>query len=201
MISSSRITAQFGGKRTKWHWHVQGQKCTHMHATNTLDVQIFDPFALRYEPLSSYSPILKRCSEWPQNDLDMFHLKSIHMYTTKINSLRFYHPWYYIHHRVPNVCLFHPTMNHFWSYGPFFGKVHWMTSEWSWHDDGQKYQPYMHMCIHPRRPNFRPFHSTMSHFELRPNYEKSALKDPKMTLTCSGSKVPICVSPKWPWRV
>ncbi len=48
-----------------------------------------------------------------------------------------------------------------------------------WHVQFQKYQ---YACyIHP---DFRPFHSTMSHFELQPCFQKSATKDPK-----------------WPWHV
>ncbi len=79
----------------------------------------------------------------------------------------------------------------FLNYGPILGKVHRMTP--NDHDifQGQKYKYACH--IRPWGPHFRPLHSTMSRFRITPLYSEKCTKWPRMTLTCSGWKIPICM--------
>ncbi len=73
---------------------------------------------------------------------------------------------------------------------PTFGKwTEW--PKWAWHVEGQKY-PYGYYTP-PRAHIFIHFALWWAVFKLRPNFGKSAPHYPKMTLTCSRSKVPICI--------
>ncbi len=88
--------------------------------------------------------------------------------------------------RGPNFREFCSMMSHFLSYSPIFRKVH-QNAKWPWHIQGQKYQ---HACYtHTRGPNFRPFRSTMSRFWVMVQFSEKCTEWPKMTLTCSRSKI------------
>ena len=113
----------------------------------------------------------KKCTDWPQNYLELFHVTGTHMHNT-------------FHH-------FRSTMSRFWVTPPF-RKSTLNNLKWRRHVLGHKYQ---HACyLHPRGPNFRPFQSTTSHF-----WAKSALNGDKITLTCSRSKVHIWMLHTSPW--
>ncbi len=112
----------------------------------------------------------KKCTAWPQNDLDTFKVKDT---------------------RGPNFRPFRSTMSHWFSSNTPFN-----DTKWPWQVPGQKCQ--YACCIHPRGPNFRPFHSAISCFWVTPIFREQCTKWPQMTLTCSRSKLLICMHAIYP---
>ena len=66
----------------KWHWTIKGQRC-------------LIPVLLRSTPRGWYSNLFSsrgqafswyRCTEWPQNDLEYYEVKAMHMWPTSTLS-------------------------------------------------------------------------------------------------------------------
>ncbi len=65
------------------------------------------------------------------------------------------------------------------------GQLHWMTPKWPLKTKRSKVYAYNH---NPRLPNFTPFHSIASCFQVTGKFETSALTNSKMTLKTKKSK-------------
>ncbi len=80
--SSGQILRKVHQMAWKEPCHIQGQKyvqsCNiHPWIPNLIFVRVFCD-----KPFLSYGPSSEKCTEWPQNDLDMFKVNSTHMDTT-----------------------------------------------------------------------------------------------------------------------
>ncbi len=139
-------------------------KNTNMHVTYNPEAQIFVRFALYNEPYLSYSPILEKCTEWPQMTLiDMFNFKNTNIHVT------------YTHEAQIFVCF-----ALWWAVFellPVFAKVHQMTPNDL--DMFQVKNTNMHVTYTPGDQIFIRFIPRWAVFELRLNFWKSALNDPK----------------------
>ncbi len=119
----------------------------------------------------------EKCAEWSQNDLKQVQDQKVFIWLLYKYLRHKFHP-------------FHFTTSGL-SYDTFFRKVHRMTPKWPRHVAVQKYQ---HACyIKPRGTKFCPFNSTMSQFWVMKQFVKNASNNPKIILTCSRLKVPICI--------
>ncbi len=124
-------------------------------------------------------PFLKKCTKWPQMTLTCSRSKiSIYMLhaparpnlrKSTLNDPQ--RPWYVqdkntnIHAKyTPEAQIFFcSTLGYsVFELQPDFWKNAANDSKWPWHLQGQKYQHACYIC--PRYPDFRPFHSTVSHF-------------------------------------
>ncbi len=129
------------------------------------------------EPFSSYAPFSEKCTEWP------------HMNLTYSRS------------KIP-ICMLHtpPGLKFsyvllydepFSSYALFFGKVHRMTPYDI--DMFRVKKTTMQVTYTPKGPHFRPFLSMMCRFRVTAQFWEKCTKWPRKTLTCSRSKVHICM--------
>ncbi len=75
-------------KDPKWPWHVQKyQLICLLHAPLGPNFHLF--CSTNWLHLS-YEPICDKCTKWPQNDLDMFKVKSTHMNTLYIHETQIF---------------------------------------------------------------------------------------------------------------
>ncbi len=89
MMNHFRITGQLsftkGHQMTpKWPWYVQGKIYSYLFYV--IPDQIFICFALWWV----LGQVLQKCIQWPQNDLDMFKIKSTHMHITCIHNAQIF---------------------------------------------------------------------------------------------------------------
>ncbi len=143
-----------------WPWHVQGQRYTWciLHASLTPKLH---SISLYDESFPKYRPFWDKCTEWPQNDLDMLKVKNINMHAAYIPEAQtfvsFALPW----------AIFELQSN--------FGKNSPNDPKMTWHIQCQNTN--MHTTYTPRGLTFHPFCSTMSRFQVRPKFEKNGPND------------------------
>ncbi len=108
----------------------------------------FHPFHSAMSRFRVIGKFCEKCTEWLQNDLDLFKIKSTHMHTAYTNETRLF----------IRFALYQEQLS---SYAPVFGKVHRMTP-----NDLDIFKVnHMHTklyYIESRDLNFRLFHSAMS---------------------------------------
>ncbi len=124
--------------------------------------QIFFGFALWWPVFKLRPNCRKKCTEWPQNELDMFKLSCTHMHAR-------YNPESPIFASLPLV-----------------GKVLRMTPKWHWYMFKVKYTyAYMYyMYIHPQGPTYRAFRNTINLKSFSSLFREKCSEWPHMTLTC-----------------
>ncbi len=129
------------------------------------------------ELLSSYKPFWKKCTKWPQNDIEHYKLK--------------WSPYVLIVSIIPK---FHSVSLYdqpFLRYRAFWDKC----TEWPQND----LEPYKFKCTPyiynycPRVLNFTPFRSTTTIFQHTGHFETSAPYDPKWPWTLQGQRYPTYV--------
>ncbi len=150
----------------KWFWHVQGQKYPYAYCTHTRSPN-FHPFRSTMGHFRVTAQYWEKHTKWPKNDLDMFKVKGTHIQSRYIHEAKTF-----VHFALGWAVFQLHTF--------FFRKGALNVPKWPWHVQGQKYQ---HV--------YCPFWSTMSYFWVTIQFCESASNEPKLTLTCSRSKVPI----------
>ncbi len=178
-MSRFLVTGQFLEKCTEW------PQMTLTCSRSKIPIRMLDApprpkflfVSLYNEPLLLYWPIFGKLHRMAPNDLDMFKVKNTNMHVTYIPEAKiFVHftRWLAVFELRPNC---------------------WKSAlndlKWPWNVQGQKCQHARY--IHPRGPNFHPFRSTISHFWVMAQFSEKCTEWPQMTLTCSRSKIPICM--------
>ncbi len=141
-----------------------------MHATYTPEELFFILFALRWAVFELRPNFRKGVHRMTPNDLDTFKVKNTNRHVKYKPEVQIF------------ICF--PPRWAVFELWPNFRKSGPNDPKWPWHVQGQKYK---HACyIHPRGPNFRPFHSTG--------------KKPFLSYGPFFGKVHQ-INPKWPWYV
>ncbi len=139
--------------------------------------KFFVHFALQRAVLLNYAPFSEKCTKW----------------NWYVQGQKYQYAWYiwYIDLRGSNLQPFHSTMSSFWVTIQLWEKC----TEWPRNDlDMFKIKStYMHTIPHTWGPNFHQFPFTMSRFWAMAQFWEKTTEWPQITLTCSRSKVPICL--------
>ncbi len=126
MISSFRVMVQF------WENAPNDSKIVSTCSTSkvpisyhTPETQIFGRFVLCWA-IFQLCPNFRKCTEWPQNNLDMGMVQSVDMHATHTPEVQIF-----VHFTLPWAIL---------CCGPILRKMPQMTSKCPWQVQGQKYQ-------------------------------------------------------------
>ena len=180
-----------------------------MHVTYTSEAHIFVRFALRwamFELRPNFRESARNDPKWPWQGPQYQHAWYIHPPSPFRSTMsRFWvtvqfskkcTQWRQMtltcsESQCQHACYIHPETHVFLGYCPIFWKVHRMTP-----NDVDMFKvknTNMHATYTPEAQLFISFALRWPVFQLRPNFGKSAPNYPKMTLTCSRSKVHILI--------